>query len=490
MRSRSISVSAPPISRHGYLGATFNVVRREVAQLMPPYRVVAFWSTQALVLMIALVHDVVESVGLLPHFGLLYFVPISLFFIPVVYAAVNFGFRGSVATALWCVVITIPNWVFWHSGLERAGVVFQMLVMVAIAAFVGDRVDRQLRARSRAEEASRALEVSELKYRGLFETAGEGVLVVDKNGCVVECNAAAGLLLGSSPGELRHMPLAKLRPPHLASALLDAARRDGDCEAVRLVDPEGKEVWVEPVWTSLPEGEGLAQVVLRNVTEQKRRQAGLETYAAHILRAQEEERQRIAQELHDETVQSLVLLCRKLDAAVDGHPGAPASDGQGIEQAREYTERIAGSLRGLIRGLRPLILDDLGLVPALRRQLTEIGERSPIRGRLMAESDRRLAPDAELALFRVAQEALRNVEKHSGARHVEVSLDVGSGQAKLVIADDGVGFSMPASLNDFANDNKLGLLGMRERARILGGRLVINSTVGAGTKVIAQVPIG
>lgn len=457
----------------------------------PPLLDSRFWATQLLVLAIAGVHDSVEAFGLLPEFGALYFVPISLFFVPVVYAALNFGLSGSVATALWCTAITVPNWVVWHSGSERLGVMFQMGIVDAIAVFVGHRVDEQMKARSDAEAASRALQISETKYRGLFETAGEGVLVLDKGGRIAECNAAAGALLGKTARTLRNSLVTEALPPDVASTLCTAVQSpDSTLNDVLLHGPDGKEVWVEPVCTPLGDEGGLTQVLLRNVTEQKRRQAGLETYAAQIVKAQEEERRRMAQELHDETVQSLILLCRRLDA-VEGHGvGVPPSFAEDVRGTRSLAESIAESLRGLIGGLRPPLLDDLGLTPAVRRLVTDLSSRSPVEANLVTRGrGRRLPEETELALFRIAQEALHNVERHSDASHVMVRLNHRRDKTELVVSDDGKGFLVPVVLNDLAKENKLGLMGMQERARIVGGNLWIRSDPGEGTVIVAQFPI-
>ncbi len=489
MRTWPAPASAPRASKPLDSTARSEGRTRVAARLLPPYRAVEFWVIQALVLIIAIVDSVIEGFGFL-HFGELYFVGISLFFIPIIYAAVKFGFRGSVATAVWCTVISMPNTMLWHSGLERWGAMFQMYIMTGIAAFAGNRVDRQMQARARAEETSRSLEISELKYRRLFESAGEGILVLDGSGRVVECNPAAAVLLQccSVPEALRKEPLPQVQPQYLASALLDIVRGHGQMNDIRLSGPDGTDVWLEPVCTPLAQGDGLTQVVLRNVTEQKRRQVGLETYASQVLRAQEAERQRIAQELHDETVQSLVLLCRKLDDVKEGDRGNADSAGEEIQEARAYTESIVGALRGFIRGLRPPILDDLGLAPALRRLLMDLASRSSIDTKLdIGQCTERLPADAELALFRIAQEALNNVDRHSGASRVRVRLDYGPRHARLVISDDGRGFPVPAPLNDLAHENKLGLLGMQERARILGGHVVINSAPGSGTEIIAEI---
>ena len=462
-----------------------------LATLNPPLRDRRFWAAQTLVAAIAITHDSVEMFGFLPHLGMAYFLPISLFFIPAVYAALYFGLAGSFATALWCTLLSVPNWVLWHSGSARVGVISQMLIVDAIALFVGTRVNEQMKARAEAEAASDALRTSEARYRGLFETAGEAILVLDKGDRITECNTAASLLLQKPIEGLRDQALQDVFPPDVSLALraaihgLDGTRNEG----VRLESPDGAGIWIDPVCTPFAEQAGLTQVVLRNVTEQKRRQAGLETYSAQILKAQEEERKRVAQELHDDTVQSLLVLRRTLDDSEVGFPTDAEGLSAVLRDAHGQAESTVDALRRFARGLRPPALDDLGLGPALDRLATDVTSHSSVQARLLVQGrEQRLPPDIELALFRIGQEALHNVERHSNARRVRITLSYRPEQTKLVIQDDGDGFRPPPALDDFANESKLGLLGMQERARIVGGRLRILSAPGSGTKVIAEVP--
>lgn len=491
MTERAYGLPAPWLLDPGNVRSFTRRAQELLSRFRPPLRDRRFWATQALVAGIAVAHDGIELSGALPHFGMAYFLPASMFFIPVVYAALYFGLSGSVATALWCTLLSTPNWFYWHHGSERLGVISQMLIVDAVAVFVGSRVDQQMQARADAEAASRALEISEAKYRGLFETAGEGVLVLDRDDRIVECNVAASALLHGSPETLRNAAVRDVLPPEAASALAAAASHPrGMPNAIRLKGPAGNDVWVEAVSTPFVEDEGLAQVVLRDVTEQKRRQAGLETFAAQILRAQEDERQRIAQELHDDTVQSLIILCRKLDDSALKSSG-PDALVNALREAHGDAEAIIESIRGFARGLRHPILDDLGLTLAIDKLLDELATRSSIQGDLAVRGpNRRLPAETELALFRIAQEAIYNVERHSEANRVKVSLSFGPQKTRLVIADDGKGFVLPPAPDGLANDKKLGLIGMQERARIVGGRLAIRSALREGTRIVAEIPLG
>jgi len=451
--------------------------------LRPPVSDPKFWATQGLVVVIAGVHDFVELTGLIEGLGMAYLLPISFFFIPVIYAALFFGLRGALATALWCTVLTVPNWLFVHDGTTRLGSVSQMVIINLIAIFVGSRVDAQMKA-------AQALQLSETKYRGLFDTAGEGILVLDLARRIAECNTAAASLLRGSVESLRGKRLDEVLGGKGASALLAGVdnSRNGPGAAVPLESPPGEQVWVEPVANPLAGQEGLTQIVLRNVSDQRRRQTELASYSAQIVRAQEEERQRLAQELHDETIQSLLLLCRMLDDS-DVTPGAEAADSATVlRDAHGYAQSLVASVRALASGLRPSLLDDLGLSSALDTILTDVASRCSIRGKLIIRGpERRLPTEVELALFRIGQEALHNVERHSDASQINVTLRYRPGKTQLLVADDGKGFIVPETTAELSKRNKLGLIGMQERARIAGGTFVIESTPGMGTRIVVEV---
>jgi len=216
-------------------------------------------------------------------------------------------------------------------------------------------------------------------------------------------------------------------------------------------------------------------------------QAAMRSYVGAITRAQEEERIRLARELHDDTVQSLIALGQRMERMQKScaHEG----DGCAAElgELRQSLRGLVHEVRRVIADLRPTGLDELGLEPALEMLV----------GRLPASyhaafgvegTPRRLAPDLELALYRIAQEALKNVEQHSSAGHVEVRLRFEEQGVRLLVADDGAGFEAPSSPDELARDGHYGLLGMRERAVLAGGWLTVASSPGRGTQVEAYLP--
>lgn len=467
-------------------------VRRQLAAMAHNRR---FWAIQGTVALVAALHDPAEAGGLFPDSGILHDVPHEFirdffFIIPVTYAALRFGLVGALVTALACTVITLPNWILLHHSADRIGPMAQLTVVYVVAVFVGSRVDREAAALALARAAARSLESSEARYRGVFEAASDGMLVLDEQDVITASNATASAICGRAPGDSIGRPAADVLPPQLLRRLdgPDLDQRADDPVPVRGLD--GAVRWVVPVTRSLGERERSRIVLLRDVSEQRRRQEALEHFTAEMLRTQEEERQRIAQELHDDTVQALVLLCRRLDVLADerGDGASPRERAQ-LLALRSLTESSLVSLRDYLRGLRPSVLDDLGLVAAMRRLTADPGLRAGLTIAFEpSEEDRRLSPESELALYRIAQEALRNADRHSGARRVTVTLRFEKDDAELTVADDGSGFARSANSAALASTEGLGLRGMQERARYAGGSLSVRSAPGRGTTVIARVP--
>ena len=451
-----------------------------------PWRDRRFWMVQGLIAIVATLHNTMESIPAFPNDELLCFVPTSLFFMPVLVAAVSFGLRGSIATSAWCALITLPNTIFRHDGYERYGEIAQMTFVAVAGVFLGMRVDETARAYARTAAVSRELELSQTRYRQLFESAREAILVVEPAGRIIEANAAARAL-ARTPHELQSRSLAEVFSPEAARDILEqAASAERGTHAVAVGARGDGEAWVEPLCTPLGGDPPVTQVVLRDVTQQRRRQIGLETYTAQVHKAQEDERRRIAQEIHDDTVQSLVMLCRELDDLEERWTGASPGVLDGLRGARDHAEGIVDELRVLIRGIRPPMLDDLGLAPAIQRLLADVAAHSSIRTNLAVIGNARRAPHGiELAMLRIVQEALHNAERHGRPDHIDVRMSYEYGSVALEIRDDGQGFAVPRDLSELAASERWGIVGMYERAREVGGELHVSSTPAVGTIISA-----
>lgn len=450
---------------------------------LPPLGRREFWAVQLLVVMIAAGHLLLEATAG-ETYPALSFIPTSLFLVPVVYAALNFGLHGSLPTALWSAILTLPNVTVFHHGGDRLGEMWQLGVVILVAAFVGQRVDREKRARRQAEERERARRMSEEKYRGIFDQVAEPILVLGPQGNIENANEAAARLFSMAAADLKGRRIVEL-----VDIDLDAVRVGGTNG--RVVQPltvaDGRPMWIQPVLIPMADdgGSGRTQLMLRDLTPEYERQRELEAYAKRTIEAREAERGRIARELHDGPVQLLVLLWRRLDGL--GQLDDPAQETE-LRAAQRQVREAADELRRVSRDLRPSILDDLGLASALRAEINAFEQRSGVSARLITSgSERRLGPDRELALLRIAQEALRNVRQHARARRAVVRLQFEPARVRLSITDDGEGITeRPAA--QLVAAGSLGLIGMREQARLIDASLTIGSGRRHGTTVTVAVP--
>ncbi len=211
-------------------------------------------------------------------------------------------------------------------------------------------------------------------------------------------------------------------------------------------------------------------------------QQSLRSYLEAVTTGQEEERRRLARDLHDDTIQSLIALNQQIQLAqMSASDEASAAR---LATMQQMAGQIVADLRRLTRDLRPIYLEDLGLVPALEMLARDISQAIalPISFETIGR-ERRLSPDVELALYRIAQEALSNVARHSQAKKAVVCLEFTDDAVRLTVRDDGQGFAVPESPAEMAPSGHFGLLGVQERAEAIGARLQIQSAAGAGTQL-------
>jgi len=218
-----------------------------------------------------------------------------------------------------------------------------------------------------------------------------------------------------------------------------------------------------------------------------------------VIRAQEEERGRVARELHDEANQILAALMTTVDTADALHASDSAHPAlrETLARLRKLADTALGDLQRIATELRPPALDEFGLLPALTRHVRDRVEGTCLRADVQIEGRRRRLPQAvELALYRIAQEALANVQKHAGAGCVHVRLRFLPDAVRLDVSDDGVGFDAAVAAEADGGDGRggggaggLGLPGMRERASIVGGDVEVSSSPGGGTRVSARIPL-
>jgi len=448
------------------------------------------WITLGLIALFAVVWQVVTVLADQPSYSSsTNLLPLGVFLVPVLYASITFGLGGGMVVAVTSAVATLP-WVIesliHHNNVGAWFDFVQVLILVVLAYFVGKAVRSERVARQASERSRQDHLLAEIRYRDLFETNSQPILLADLAGVVQEANVAAQELFGSDGHPLAGARLQQLVGTEAFDALRAGQPWPGRVEVegpsggnTAVLRPVGRVVTVD----GLP----MVQVVLQDVTEDSRRRQLAQAYAADVLRGQEDERRRIAQELHDGPLQTLVHVCRLIDTLAAPGPASPGPSPASLAQLRSATESAVAEVRQISRGLRPPLLDDLGLLAALERLCDEAERRAGVAVSLRVHgSVPPLSSAAELTVYRIAQEALSNVDRHAGASTVEVRLWAAEGRLELRVIDDGRGFD--AGPGGAADRGTLGLAGMAERATLVGGWLQVRSQSGAGTTVAAAVP--
>ena len=240
---------------------------------------------------------------------------------------------------------------------------------------------------------------------------------------------------------------------------------------------------------TLSHAENLEQEADRHFAAVEEAKRELQQLSARLLEIEEEGRRKLSRELHDEIGQTLALLQIELSRAQVAPSNSPAAAREHLDRARGLAERTVQTIRNISGLLRPALLDDLGLVPALQFQLEDFLRRSGIQCEFVEEGVAEQLPDTvKTCVYRVVQEALHNCEKHSGARKVRVSVRQFPELLVAEIEDDGAGFQLNEQRKPVRSMG-LGLLGMRERAVNAGGSLIIDSAPGHGARIALRIPL-
>ena len=431
----------------------------------------------------------------------------ALLLIPMLYTALVFQRKGAIVISFACFGIVLPRAVFlspYPDAIPRALIFIALASLATVLLGMEQKRRKSLNkayaklgaAHSELESSAEQLMASEKRYRDLFQGASEAVVVSDPEYNIVEANRSMVTLAGYSLTELQGMNIKQLFAREDADEAVPKLYQWLNGEAAghryeeRMIKKDGTELIVElAAQPIIANGRLIAiQTMARDVTEERRLQQNMEFYISEITQAQEEERKRIARELHDETAQGLAALALQIETIMRHVQKVPNEALEQLEQLMEKTESLMEGVRRFSHELRPGLLDHLGLVPALDWLTTETKVSYGIDASIdIIGAERRLSPEIELVLFRIGQEALNNARHHSEATRVVVEIEFGAEKVRLCVTDNGKGFELPKMLGDFAARRKLGILGMQERARIIGGSFLLQSEAGSGTTVSVEV---
>ncbi len=347
---------------------------------------------------------------------------------------------------------------------------------------------------SERKQAEKTLRESEKRYRTFFENSMDATCILGRNGRVLDVNRAALALMGYTREEMAGLNLMDNAPENQRREFQARIEKYGFVRNFEMRIRRKDGVELDCVLTFDLRRDDYGNLVgyegsIRDVTGYKRMQRNLRLYVNEVTRAQEGERLRLSREMHDGVLQNLLALGLELEKAIR----AERREGRGqtgqLQTIRDEVQRLAREMRAMSHALRPSVLDELGLVPAVQTLLRGMEETRGIKTEMQViGAESRLGAEMELALFRIVQEALSNVKRHSEASSVHVRIEFGARSLKAVVSDDGKGFQAPKRLSDLASERRLGLTGMEERAKMLGGQVSVESGPGTGTRVTVEIP--
>jgi PAS domain S-box-containing protein len=360
---------------------------------------------------------------------------------------------------------------------------------------------RDITERVRAESL---LARSEARLRGILDSAMDAIITIDESQHIVLFNAAAEGMFGCRKEEAVGAPLAWFVPERFRGAhgnhvrsfgeTSTASRRMGAQRIVTGVRRNGEEFPIDASISQVTErGSKFYTVILRDVTTRalaeealRRSKEELQELGAAAHQAREQEKSRIARELHDELAQALTALQMDVAWCKEKLPAGQVSFAQKLERMETLLDTTVAATRRIAADLRPLMLDDLGLLPAVEWLVENFTHRTGVPCELaVSTSDLKLNNANSTAVFRIVQESLANIAKHARASRAEVAIEQNGSGVTISVRDDGLGFSP----KDPRKPNSFGLVGLRERACLLGGEAAIISAPGRGTNIEVRLPV-
>lgn len=348
------------------------------------------------------------------------------------------------------------------------------------------------------KEKASALEIARKNYEELFTNASDAIWVHDIDGIILMANKACQTLTGYVPKEMTGKNITLFISPDTPltkDMMPDESFESSQSEKLyelHIIRKDKMERIVELTIRNIRiDGERMAfQNIARDITEERSLKDSLHAQIHKTIKAQEEERKRIARQIHDDITQTVVLIAHRLDSLVSENTGKlPKATIDELEHLYSLTDSLYKRLQRFALDLRPSILDQMGLLPALNWLMDERGKDLPIKAEIIADPLPQLTDDIELILFRIAQEALMNIRKHSEATEAKLVVTSDTEFITMSISDNGKGIPRQILNSSLVDKDKMGIVGMRERAHVIGATLTIESEEGKGTTIIVKTPL-
>ena len=429
-----------------------------------------------------------------------------LLLVPIIYTAFMFGFHAGALSLLLALFVLLPHAIFFSATRFTALMeVISVLIVGCLIIYWSYVYVKNMSERKGVEEM----------LNRIIDSSAMPAFVINKQHKVTHWNTALEMLTGIKRQDVtgtsnQWKAFFRSKRPVMADYLIDGASEE------TILERYGKSFWKNPLIEGAYEAEFFfpalgesgkwlyftantiegndGEVVsvietLYDITERKNAEANTRYYLKEITRAQEDERKRIARELHDETAQNLIALLHQLENFLNEIKNIPPHQVNILWNFHYQIKDVLQQVRHFSRDLRPSLLDDLGFLPALEWIISELKTSYSIDIVLKVEGEaRRLSADAELSLFRIVQEALRNVVKHANATRAEVEVRFEDTRIVVIVNDNGSGFTPPQNLRSLPQTGKLGLTGLQERVQLLGGFLELESKKGKGTTLYIETP--
>jgi len=402
--------------------------------------------------------------------------------------------RGSLLIGVLATAVALRILVNQVRGTQAQKVVHDALEQKEVALRETDK------ALARLQRANETLRESEERLRTVFEAAVDGIVELDQRDVILHANGAFCQMIDMPHAMVEGQPWTALA----ASIQADDAFASMPATGQGTLQREGHAIYLESRTSDIPGDPPRRLLLVRDVTAARVADQTIRSLfkflqdrdedRTRLMRrtnaAIEAQRNQIARDLHDGPVQGVSAASLSLEAVLLMLKAGDVDEGLDVlSKVRSELSEEADNLRRLMSGLRPPLLEERGLIPALRETLDRYGREHRVRTEFVGNATVEIPPDLETLAYRVVQEALSNSSKHSSATAVNVTVETTGGQLRVEIVDDGKGFDH-GKVREYLQSGRVGLAGMKERVELANGTFMVHSSTGRGTTVVASLPLG